>query len=312
MKDFKTTEQLVELLESRGVITDKRTPLAIERESYYAIVNGYKGPFLDKQAMASTHEDVYLPGTRFEWIYSLFMFDRELRTLTFRYLARAEAIMKSAIVYCFCEKNQGVEDYKDTSCYVAPGNMLVPRGWKGSKEQLHRKSLKRLMEVFDRKTSRKSERPFIRHYAQHHGYVPLWVVANDMTFGNVSNFYQLQAKGVQNAACKMILHATGKDYGPGVLTPDTLLMAFSVLVDFRNLCAHDERLYCAKVGRDRRQTYTNMLFYLMLILSEESFEEMIRDIARLFGVYGEHLRVVTKEDLLKGMGMREQEAADQP
>lgn len=81
MKDFKTIDQLVRLLESRGVITDEWTPLAIERESYYAIVNGYKEPFLDKKAMASTHEDVYLPGTRFEWIYCLFMFDRELRAL---------------------------------------------------------------------------------------------------------------------------------------------------------------------------------------------------------------------------------------
>lgn len=304
MKDFKTIDQLVQLLESRGVITDEWTPLAIERESYYAVVNGYKEPFLDKKAMASTHEDVYLPGTRFEWIYYLFMFDRELRALTFRYLARAEAIMKNAIVYCFCEKNQGAEDYMDRSRYVSASNMLVTKGWKGNKAKAHAKNLKRLMETFEAKTNRDSEKAFIRHYARHHGYVPLWVVSNDLTFGNVSNFYQLQTKGVQNAACKKIIHSTGKNYGPGVLTPDSLLMAFSVLVKFRNLCAHDERLYCAKVGRDRKQTYTTMLYYLMLILPEGSFEELMDDLANLFDIYGDHLHVVTKQGLLKDMGMK--------
>lgn len=304
MKSFKTIDELVALLESRGVITDEWTPLAIERESYYAIVNGYKDPFLDKQAMVHTHQDVYLSGTQFEWIYNLFMFDRELRAMTFRYLARAEAIMKSAIIYNFCEKHQGVEDYKNASCYVLPDNMLVPKGWKGNKNRLHEKNLNKLMKMFEKKTSRYSQRLFVRHYAQHHGYVPLWVVSNDMTFGNVSNFYQLQTKDVQNSACKTILHSTGKDYGPGVLTPDTLLSAFSVLVDYRNLCAHDERLYCAKVGRDRSQTFTHMLFFLMLILPESSFEEFLRDIAALFESYGDDLHIVTREDLLKDMGMK--------
>lgn len=306
MKSFKTIDELVALLESRGVITDEWTSLAIERESYYAIVNGYKESFLDKQAMARTHRDVYLPGTRFEWIYNLFMFDRELRALTFRYLARAEAIMKSAIVYNFCEKNQGVEDYRDEACYVSYCNMIVPKGWKGNKCRLHRKNLEKLMKMFEKKTSRYSQRPFVRHYAQHHGYVPLWVVSNDMTFGNVANFYQLQTRDVQNAACKMILHSTGKDYGPGVLTPDTLLSAFSVLVDYRNLCAHDERLYCAKVGGDRTQTFTHMLFYLILILPEQSFEEFLHDIAVLFESYGDDLHIVTREGLLKDMGMKSQ------
>lgn len=37
-KDFKTSEELVQLLKSRGVAVDDETKDVIERESYYAIV----------------------------------------------------------------------------------------------------------------------------------------------------------------------------------------------------------------------------------------------------------------------------------
>ena len=36
--------QLIELLEGRGVATDASTTDCLRRESYYAVVNGYKAP----------------------------------------------------------------------------------------------------------------------------------------------------------------------------------------------------------------------------------------------------------------------------
>lgn len=41
-KEFKTIDELVSLLESRNVITDENTRIQLTRESYYAVVNGYK------------------------------------------------------------------------------------------------------------------------------------------------------------------------------------------------------------------------------------------------------------------------------
>lgn len=98
-KEFKTFAQLIELLESRGVATDATTVDCLRRESYYADINGYKGPFLDKNAAQSSSDDVYREGTSFKNIYYLFLFDRELRQLTFSCLARAEAVLKNSVVY---------------------------------------------------------------------------------------------------------------------------------------------------------------------------------------------------------------------
>lgn len=63
VKEFKTIEEQIALLESRGVETDENTPHQLAREGYYSIVNGYKGPFLDTNAMQRSVDDVYLEGT---------------------------------------------------------------------------------------------------------------------------------------------------------------------------------------------------------------------------------------------------------
>ena len=93
-KEFKTIDELVGLLESRHVKTDADTRTALMRESYYAVVNGYKDPFLDREAMQSSSGDVYVSGTCFSQIYDLYRLDRELRLALFPYLTEAEGIGK--------------------------------------------------------------------------------------------------------------------------------------------------------------------------------------------------------------------------
>lgn len=84
----------------------------------------------------------------------------------------------------------------------------------------------------------------MRHYMDTYGKVPLWVLQNDLTFGNISHFYQLQKRSVQNSACKIAGEISGRKQR---LEPHDMLRMFDVLVGYRNICAHDERLYCADV-----------------------------------------------------------------
>ncbi len=43
-KPFKTIEEQIELIESRGMMTDENTPGILLREGYYSVINGYKTP----------------------------------------------------------------------------------------------------------------------------------------------------------------------------------------------------------------------------------------------------------------------------
>ena len=74
-KPFKTIEDQVTLLESRGVECGRGTDATLLREGYYSVINGYKDPFLDAGATIAAGDDRYIPGTRFEDILHLFDFE---------------------------------------------------------------------------------------------------------------------------------------------------------------------------------------------------------------------------------------------
>ena len=301
-KTFKTVDELASLLESRGVKTDADTAKAIARESYYAIVNGYKKPFLDYEAMERSGTDVYKPGVEFRWMYDLFMFDRDLRFITFEYLTRAEATMKTAVVYSFCHNHQEESAYLDVSNFCNSNGILVPKAFKGNKKNLFQNNMTKLMGTLNGKLSVRDYRakPFIRHYVRKHGSVPLWVLSNDLTFGNITHFYQLMQQSDRNEVCKLIAAtAGGNSDKASMLSPRNLLRAANVLVDFRNICAHDERLYCAKSGNDDFATMASMM---TRVLPQNEVNDFVQKILYLFEVYEGRLHHVTPATLLNDMG----------
>lgn len=300
-KEFKTIEELVELLESRGVITNEFTGKYLSRESYYAIVNGYKKPFLDYKAMESSSDDVYIHGVAFDWIYDLFLFDRDLRSLTFKYLTRVESCIKSAVVYSFCHSHSEKAAYLDVSNYCSSDDYLVARAFKGNKKRLHQSNLAKLMQTLNGKLAPSNKmRPFIKHYLDKYNFVPLWVLSNDLTFGNTVHMYQLMDAKCREETCRIIAKNYGRSVkNDGALSPRLLLRSASVLVNFRNLCAHDERLYCA---RPDNAGFSTMVSAMADVLGMEETKLFIMEIASLFDDFKGKLHSVTPESLLNEMG----------
>lgn len=305
-KEFKTIDQLVELLESRNVRTDEDTANILRRESYYAIVNGYKGTFLDREAMQSSDGDVYRDGTTFRQIYDLFLLDRDLRMTVFPYLIRAETILKNAVVYAFCDRNRDHEAYLDRSNYATAREMLVPDGFTGDKAKEYRNNLARLMRRLTEKLDpdKGKLRPFVKHYLEDYGAVPLWVLQNDLTFGNIAHFYQLQKRGVQNEACKIVLQVAG--HGERIGARD-LLRAFDVLVGFRNICAHDERLYCATVKGAR---FSDMFDQLSMVLTESETKAMLDTLNALIRAFAGRISPSVLVQVNLAMGVKVSEATE--
>lgn len=296
-KDFKTHEELVSLMESRGIHTNQDTIEILKRESYYAIINGYKSPFLDKKAMQTSNDDVYIEGTTFTNIYDLFLFDRDIRSLLFPYLTMAESILKNAVVYAFCEKFPQTSSYLERSNYTDAANMLFPKAFTGNRAEEHGKNMVTLMKILNGKlTVSKRTRPFVRHYMDSYGSVPLWVLQNDLTFGNMEHFYQLQKRSVQNSACKIVSSVSGSSK----VTPHKLLRAFSILVEFRNMCAHDERIYCAEVKGAR---FDEMARQLLYVLPEKEGGMFLAGLLDLANSYIERLKMPILASVLTEMHM---------
>ncbi len=301
-KNFKTIDELVGILESRGIKTDENTKHAIARESYYAIVNGYKTPFLDSQAMQSTNTDVYKSGVEFDWLYSLFLFDRELRILTFDYLIKAEARLKTAVVYSFCHNHQQGSDYLEISNYCTPSEYLVPKAFKGNKKAQHTENLSRLMSKLNSNiVIRENTRDFIKHYLTKYGFVPLWVLSNELTFGTIVNMFQLMQPNDRNEACTIIAKEAGNSKRR-YLSPRKLLRYSKTLVFFRNICAHDERLYCAKNGNDGLNA---LIAGLNEVLGEKETNTFRNALLQLYQKYRDKLHIANQEELFRDISIYE-------
>ena len=94
-KIFKNLDEQVEILKSRGlVITDiEKTKNILLRENYF-FISGYRHLF-----MKSKRDAKFIPGTTFEELYAMFIFDRRVRNIFFKNLLIVENNIKSLISY---------------------------------------------------------------------------------------------------------------------------------------------------------------------------------------------------------------------
>ena len=285
-KPFKTISEQVSLLSSRGVEIDMDAESVLMRNGYYPIVNGYKDPFLDRDAMQSAGDDRYKPGTKFSDLYSLFEFDRDLREKTFHYLIRAESVTRTACSYVFSEAHQ------EPNSYLVQDNFASAEEYAGYGLKNYIYNMHTLHDELFKKAT-KSRNESITHYRENYRDIPLWILANDLTFGNVEHFFKLMKPKEQSEVCKCISRAVGKLGGKeGFFDANEARKGLDVLVKTRNLCAHDERLYCAKIGGRRNADYIQFLLYLRRYLTDEEYAELVKFIAESVGSHSRGSDVV--------------------
>ena len=90
----------IELLKTRGlqIPDENRANRYLQNISYYHL-SGYMYPFLtDKK------QHQYKPGSRFDDIVNLYLFDRELRILIFSTIEKIEIAIRAQISNHFCHR----------------------------------------------------------------------------------------------------------------------------------------------------------------------------------------------------------------
>ncbi|EPI53660.1 Abi family protein [Gardnerella vaginalis] len=269
-KPFTTIKQQIKLLKSRGVVfSDELKAMEIlEREGYYSVVNGYKNPFLE-----SKNSNKYVQGTKFEHIYYLFKFDRELRGIIFAATTRTEALLRSSCSYCFSQIHDN-----EVNAYLNEANYEDPKESRGLVRAFNR--------IIENNTSNNKKlnlgKEYIRHCINNHdGQVPLWVLSNDLTFGQIFWFYKVQTRCTRGLVAREYTelynssHCSQKD-----ITSIKIDSTYRRIKEFRNICAHDERLYCA-----RPHSFNATVFQLIkdfdLFLDTNYYLEFLEKIEKL-------------------------------
>lgn len=275
-KPFKSIAEQVAILESRGMATDGETARTLEREGYYSVVNGYKDPFIDKRAKsAAGGEDRFREGTSFADLHRLFEFDRDLRMVMFRYFAIAEATLKTVCSYKFTEAHQGeAEPYLKRESY-RPGRKF---------DHLAGRLISDFEYILGKDPDRqpKFRRQYIEHYANNHDEVPIWVLMNYLSLGQVFKFYDYQPEPMRNAIARQFTDLYNETHSKKErIHVRRLRLVYDHIKDFRNICAHDERLYCARVSPSKDVSLADVLKDLGLVLTKQESNRMSLEVMKL-------------------------------
>ena len=216
-KPFLTYEKQVENLvkNKKLCILDYEYAMTKLRDiSYYALIDGYKNLFYDP--MTRTYDT----GTYFEDIVALYEFDENLRSLVFQYLCRIEQKMRSLISYVFCEKHsQSQTDY------------LTPTNYNYSKK--NKKGIDCLIKILSYSANKDEEHPYVVYQRKKYNNVPLWVTMNTLTMGQTSKMYSFLTTSMQSKISINFKNVSEKE----------LAQYLRMLTQYRNICAHNERLF---------------------------------------------------------------------
>lgn len=298
-KYFRTHDDLIQLLEDRGIDFSRRNSKSdakkhLQRTGYYNLINGYKDMFLQPGS-----KDSYISGTTVEEIFALYEFDRKMRGIFLEYILTIEANVKSLIAYEFSQAH-GHKNYLLTSNFNDSSKSTV-------------KQVVALIAELHRQTASNANDPAIEHYLSDHGYIPLWVLNNVLTFGSISKFYSLMKQPERQRIAK-IFGVNDKEF-------ESFLFYLSKV---RNFCAHGNRLYCYRSRNPIADTPIHAslgipmtpkheysygkrdlfacLIVLKMMMSNRDFKQLCNLIEQEINVLDSTLNVLSIDDVLTVMG----------
>ena len=308
MKEYKTFNQQLTVLRNRGltVPTDGSPKRFLEQENYYNVINGYKDLFLQKDASGKyVVPERYIPNTHFNELKALFLFDRELRILFLKYILIFENSFKTVISHEFSKKHSKPNSYLEIKNYVGDNPKKVLQQISILTKTIHDKV---------------DKNGAIKHYIEEHGSVPLWVLVNYLTIGNLAYLYDILLDSDKNAIAKYYSDKYKKQYNERSmvrLSSEDLGSALKIINLVRNKCAHDERLYNSNFGNVRVadiaryyscSNYDNKrivvaIFYLKVLLNKKYFQKFSVELNEIFKRYQNEFKTVAFTDILRIMGI---------
>lgn len=181
---------------------------------YYSLIDGYKDIFYNP--MTRTYEK----GTNFTDIVALYDFDENLRSLVFKYICHIEQKIRSLISYSFCEVFS-----ENQAAYLNSANYNISK--------TNRYHISKLISKLTYEATKNTEHNYVVYQRNTYGNVPLWVIMKTLTMGQTSKMYSFMHPSIKS---KISIHYDN-------ITEKELIQYLRIFTIFRNLCAHNERLF---------------------------------------------------------------------
>ena len=260
-KQFKNLDEQIEIFKYKGMLIEDEAyaKKVLLRENYF-FLNGYRHLFVH-----STTDKRFKEGTTFEEMYSLFLFDRTIRNVIFKYLLVIENNLKSITSYQLSKKY----GYRERD-YLKNKNFTQEPSKQAQLNDLLKK-MKRQIRVNG------SQHSATLHYVSNYGYIPLWILVKVLSFGIVSELYSVLKKEDQKDIANIY-----------EIDPEQLMVYLPILANYRNLCAHEDILYENKTQKAIDDTVFHQLLRIKKV--DEEYVQGKNDLFALIIIMKQMLR----------------------
>lgn len=285
IKEYKTNEELIKLLKQKGVIfkNEGKSLIVLNKYGYYSIVNSYKLIF--KNADGS-----YKEGVSFEEIYSLFIFDKNLKYIFLKYILEIELMIRNLLGNQI-SKVYGIKDYLSI-------NNLDNRVKLEFKEKIIERINKSIDESYEIHNA-------ITHYRDKYGFIPPFVVVKILTFGVISSYYGVLKQNDKQAISKRFK-----------ISDRELKGILKCLTSIRNKSAHSDLLFCyrdkqtlsfKKIDSNYKNSDNTTNLYMIirllsLLLEKTTYDNFVSELNDEIGKLEKKLTSIKINDVLKVMG----------
>ena len=213
MKEYKNSNELLDYIISKGVsVNNKEDALnKIKTYSYYSIINTYKDVF------KNTNNE-YKKNVSFDEIYALFEFDKNLRSIFLKYSLEIEIILKSLLAETLSSR-YGIKDY------------LIKENFDDTvNETIITESINVIEDEINKQNGKHEA---VTHYIDEYGFVPPFVLTKILTLGELSKLYAMLKQSDRQSISKNFK-----------LSDKVLKQIIINMTMIRNICAHNDRLFC--------------------------------------------------------------------
>lgn len=286
----------------------------LERKNYYNSVNVYGKMFRTHQTL-----DRYLLGSTSDELMKIYYFEKELRNAVFKKLIEVEANLKSTISHYFSLEYENIirdNPYLNIDCYRPEAKT----------EKKYYDRFVKLKKTFQRILTNKYK-PYsprinnsVDHYIKSVGYVPLWVIIDELTFGELEAMFNLLTHPLQDRVCKSFGRSLWKSYGIVVrINPNHISSYMNCLRNLRNLVMHDRCLLYFSLHENTthnplihksrsipknsaRQSLYDAIIVLQMFISKRNFDSFMKNIHKISEKTNKRVCSINFEDVLNGYG----------
>lgn len=303
LKPFKSLNQQLKILRDKGLYdVNSKSKRELEKIGYYCLINGYNKLFLEKDPNGNAVKpERYKEGVRFEEIVNLYDFDRELRSILYEGISLYESMLAAKIAYYFSET------------YPEPNSYLIATNFDNNAN-----NIKYIAQLINKLSSaiqnNANKNTAIKHYLSKYGHIPLWVLVNYLTFGELNNFYKNCTSSVQ----KNIASAFEKERCVSYYNSEQLRILISDMVSvnhllnhFRNVVAHNEITFSHHLDKSPKKlsvfTYDSIssqagvfevLLSLKLMLRKKDYFKLKKRILKLIEDYNHSFNSIDFKNVL--------------